>query len=213
MASTNYTSVIEKLYVAYLARPADQPGLQYWDAVLTANHGDTRPLMAAFAQAGEYKALVAGMDAYHVVNVAYQNMFGRLPDVAGLNYWGQALISGVVSVDKFMDAVAHGAQGSDVAILNNRVTAASALSGEMISVDAILAYSGTSANAAARHFLSTIDSDASLAAALVPATLHASLMGMFGYCGPAPTPAHAPVAPIAADPIILVGQADALPLP
>ena len=206
MAATQYGSVIEQLYVAYFSRPADMPGLLYWTAALEANHGDARPVAAAFAASAEYKNFTGTLDAYHLVGAAYQNLFGHAPDVPGLTYWAQGLISGAGTVAGFMDALAHGAQGSDLAVFNNKVSAAIAFSAEMTGPETILGYSGDAANSGARAFLHSIDSDASLAAALLPQAMHNVLMSVTGYCG---GPYGNAVATVAADAIVLVGQAPA----
>lgn len=212
MASITDSTVIQKLYIAYFGRPADVPGLQYWTATLADAHGDTAAITKAFAGSTEYKNLTVGQDAYHLVGQAYLAMFGRAADLPGLEYWAKGLIAGTSSVDGFMNALAHGAQGSDLTTLNNKVTFAVAFSGEMTSSDAILGYSGDITNSMTRNYMAGIASDASLAAALVPATLHDTLMDLIGYCAPTPPPPAAPAAPTplaATDAVVLVGQAPA----
>jgi hypothetical protein len=165
-----YTDAVQKLYVAYFNRPADVGGLAYWEGVATAN-GNTDAISAAFAGSAEYKAAYAGMDAYHVVAQVYQNLFGHAPDLPGLNFWGQALLNGQMTVDNVVTQIAAGAQGSDMTAYNNKVAAATAFTAALDTPNEVLSYSGDAANAAAKAFISSVTDDASLAAAIAPAAL------------------------------------------
>jgi hypothetical protein len=169
-----YTDAVQKLYVAYFNRPADVGGLAYWEGVATAN-GNTDAISAAFAGSAEYKAAYAGMDAYHVVAQVYQNLFGHAPDLPGLNFWGQALLNGQMTVDNVVTQIAAGAQGSDMTAYNNKVAAATAFTAALDTPNEVLSYSGDAANAAAKAFISSVTDDASLATAIAPAALNNSV--------------------------------------
>lgn len=175
MASTTYYNDIQKLYVAYFNRPADVPGLLYWEGVVEAKNGSTADVAKAFAASAEYKSVYGSLDAYHVVGAVYQNLFGHSADVAGLNFWAQGLIAGNFTVDQAVTAIAAGAQGTDLSAYNNKVAAAVAFTGQLDTTDEILFYSGATANAAAKGFISSITTDASLATAIIPANLNASV--------------------------------------
>ena len=155
MATTYFTD-IQTLYVSYFGRPADVAGLAYWESVAEADHGSTAAVAAAFAQTDEYKTSHAGMDGFHVIAATYENLFGREPDAAGLQYWGAALAQGSVSVDAAIGAIAAGAQGRDLKILDNKVAAATAFTADLDTTPEILGYSGAAANARAKAFLATI---------------------------------------------------------
>lgn len=155
MATTYFTD-IQTLYVSYFGRPADVPGLTYWESVVEADKGSTAAVAAAFAGADEYRTSHAGMDSYHVIAATYENLFGREPDAAGLNYWGAALAQGSVSVDAAIGAIAAGAQGKDLTVLHNKLAAATAFTAELDTAAEILGYSGAAANARAKAFLATI---------------------------------------------------------
>lgn len=167
-----YTNAVQQLYVAYFGRPADAAGLAYWEGVVTKANGDTSAVSAAFAASAEYKAAYAGLDAYHVVAQVYQNLFGHAPDLAGLNFWGQALIAGQITIDNAVTQIAAGAQGSDMTAYNNKVAAATAFSAALDTPAEVLAYSGDAANAAAKAFIAGVTDDASLKAAIDPTALN-----------------------------------------
>ena len=173
-----YTQAVQQLYVAYFNRPADVAGLAYWEGVVANANGDTSAVSAAFAGSAEYKAAYANMDAYHVVAQVYQNLFGHAPDLPGLNFWGQALLNGQMTVDNVVTQIAAGAQGTDMTAYNNKVAAATAFTAALDTPAEVLAYSGDAANAAAKQFVSSVTDDASLAAAIAPAALGATVSGI-----------------------------------
>lgn len=173
-----YTQAVQQLYVAYFNRPADVAGLAYWEGVVAKANGDTSAVSAAFAASAEYKAAYANMDAYHVVAQVYQNLFGHAPDLPGLNFWGQALLNGQMTVDNVVTQIAAGAQGTDMTAYNNKVTAATSFTAALDTPAEVLAYNGDAANAAAKAFVSSVTDDASLAAAIAPAALNATVSGI-----------------------------------
>lgn len=166
MASTTYYNAIQQLYVQFLDRPADVLGMQYWEGVLETARGDTTAVAAAFAHSPEYTASVAGLDAPHLIAAVYQNMFGRAPDLAGLNYWTDAMTRGGLTVDNLARAIAGGAQGSDLHAYINKVSGATAFTANLDTTEKILGYNGAAANTAAKIYLTGITDDASLSHAL-----------------------------------------------
>lgn len=170
-----YTEAIQKLYVAYFSRPADAAGLTYWENIVTANGGNTDAVSVAFANSQEYKDTFAGQSQYQIINTIYQNLFGREAEPAGLAYWGQGLINGVFTVAEAVTTIAGSAQGTDATAYANKVKAATAFTEALDTSAEILGYSGTGANLAAKTWLAGVTTDASLTAAVVPATLNASI--------------------------------------
>lgn len=166
-----YTEAIQKLYVAYFNRPADAAGLAYWENIVTNAKGSTTAISAAFATSAEYKATYAGMDEYHVVAQVYQNLFGRAPELSGLNFWGQALINKQMTVDNVVTMIAAGAQGTDLAAYNSKVSAATAFTAALDTSDKVLAYSGDKANGVAKSFLASVVDATTLANAISTGTL------------------------------------------
>jgi hypothetical protein len=160
-----YTEAVQKLYVAYFNRPADAAGLSYWEGVVGQANGSTAAVSAAFAASAEYKDAYAGKDAYGIVAQVYQNLFGHQPDLPGLNFWGQAILNGQVTVNDAVTQIAKGAQGTDLTAYNNKVAAATLFTGALDTSAEVLGYSGTAANSAAKSWLSTIGSDATAFAA------------------------------------------------
>jgi hypothetical protein len=167
----NNTAAIQSLYVAYFNRPADAAGLAYWDSVVTAANGNTAAVSAAFAASAEYKAAYAGMDQYHVVAQVYQNLFGHAPDLAGLTFWGQALINGQMTVDNVVTQVAAGALGTDKDAYAAKVAAATSFTSALDTPEKVLAYSGDAANAVAKAYIAGVTDATSLTASIDAAAL------------------------------------------
>lgn len=163
---TAFTDIIQKLYVAYFSRPADVPGLAYWENIVAAANGNTAAVSAAFAASAEYKAAYAGMGAAQVIDAVYVNLFGRHAEPAGLQYWTPLLLSGKVTIDAIVTAVAGGAQTTDLAAFSSKAAAATAFTASLDTTAEILGYQGSTALAAARAFVAKIVDAASLAAAL-----------------------------------------------
>jgi hypothetical protein len=173
-----YTEAVQKLYVAYFNRPADAAGLTYWENIVTANGGNTDAVSVAFANSQEYKDTFAGQSQYQIINTIYQNLFGREAEPAGLAYWGQGLINGTFTIAEAVTTIAGSAQTTDATAYANKVKAATAFTAALDTSAEILGYSGTAANLAAKTWLSKVTTDASLTAAVVPATLNASIAGV-----------------------------------
>lgn len=171
-----YTEAVQKLYVAYFSRPADKAGLAYWEGIVTANGGNTSAVAVAFANSQEYKDTFAGQSQYQIVNTIYMNLFGRAAEPAGLDYWGQGLINGRVTIAEAVVAISTSAQGTDATAYSNKVKASVAFTDALDTSAEILGYSGTAANLAAKTFLAGVTDVAStLTNAIVPATLNSSI--------------------------------------
>jgi hypothetical protein len=170
-----YTDAIQKLYVAYFNRPADFAGLTYWQGVVDAAKGDTSAVSKAFAASDEYKKAYAGMDAYHVLNQVYINLFGHDADLAGLQFWGPKLQAGSITIDSVVTTVAAGAQGTDKVAFDSKVAAATAFTNQLDTAAEILGYSGDVANGMAKTWLTSVKDDATLKAAIADAALAATV--------------------------------------
>ena len=179
MAITN-AEAIQKLYVAYFNRPADYYGLQFWDKVVTDAKGDTSAVAAAFASSQEYKDTYAGMDLRNTINTIYKNLFGHSADLAGLDFWTNAVNTGAMTMSNAVTAIASGAQNADLVAYNSKVSAATAFTNALNTTDEILGYNGTAANNAAKSFIASVTDAASLEAAIAPAALDATVGNVTG---------------------------------
>jgi Ca2+-binding RTX toxin-like protein len=103
---------LTEMYIAYFNRAPDAVGLDYWASRLS--EGMTLPQIAAsfFVQPETIAQYAAGLPTQTFVTDVYQNVLGRAPDTAGLNYWVGQLQNGAVSYPTFILAIIFGAQAS-----------------------------------------------------------------------------------------------------
>lgn len=171
---------IQKLYVAFFNRPADYYGLQYWDSVVTAAKGDTTAVAAEFSKSKEYTDTFAGMNTRQVINTVYKNLFGRSADEAGLEYWFAEVQAGRVTIANAVTSIAAGAQNADKIAYASKVTAATAFTDALNTTDERLGYAGEKANAIAKQFIAGVTDAATLATAITPANLDATVNTSIG---------------------------------
>lgn len=113
---------VSKLYVATFSRAPDSAGLSYW----TNDSGLSLSKIAqSFFDQPETQILYPPSTANgDFVTSVYQNLFNRVPDTAGLNYWENELNTGAFSKNRFIEAVINGAldtaESQDATILNNK---------------------------------------------------------------------------------------------
>lgn len=174
MAVIDYTNDIQKLYVAYFNRPADYEGLAFWNTVLNNNGGNLAFVSSTFAKSPEYAEQNAGKSYFQIVNQIYQNLFNRDADVQGLEFWAARLREGTFTVDQIVKVIADNASDTDAkdkTTYTNKVAAAKAFTAELNTAAEIIGYTGNAANNAAKTWLSTVSTTASLNAAIAPTAL------------------------------------------
>lgn len=115
---------VEKCYIAYYGRPADPGGLAYWTDQLDRNGGSLDGIITAFTHSTESQALYDGLSTTQVVTKLYSQLFGRTPELEGLQYWTTQLDAGNLTRGNIMITLLNGAQGADVDVINNKLTAA-----------------------------------------------------------------------------------------
>jgi len=172
--ATQYDNAIQQLYVAYFNRPADAAGLAHW-AGFMANGGTVAQISAAFSQSLEYQVEYSQSTNAGIVNAVYQNLFGRPAEETGLAFWVKALTDKTMTVDNMVTTIAAGAQTTDKVAFDSKVVVATAFTNALDTDAEKAGYSGANANKAAKALLSTITTAAQATAAVVPATLNASV--------------------------------------
>lgn len=175
--ATQYDNAIQQLYVAYFNRPADAAGLTFWANAMASGVTATQ-ISAAFAASTEYQVEYNQATYTGVVTKVYQNLFGHDPDATGLAFWVKALNDKTLTVDNVVDYIARGAQGTDADAVAAKVKVATAFTNALDTAAEKAGYTGTEPNKAAKALLSTIKTDAQATAAIVPATLDASVAGV-----------------------------------
>jgi len=124
-ATSLETNAVQALYIAYYGRPADPEGLAFWAAEAAAA-GGVAPVSAAFGTSQEFTANYGGLTNTQLVNILYQQLFGRPADDAGFNFYFNGLADGTFTpVDvalRLVDGVDPGS--GDARIVANRVMVA-----------------------------------------------------------------------------------------
>jgi len=115
---------VTKLYVATFNRAPDTNGLSYW---VNDSNLDLEGISSSFFNQQEtqdlYPKTTSNKD---FISSVYQNLFNRVPDNDGWNYWENELNTGVIQRSQFIQAVVDGAKdtdnSNDKTILSNKTT-------------------------------------------------------------------------------------------
>ncbi len=139
---------IQKLYIAYFARPADPPGMDYW--LNNASKGTKiRDISQLFGYQSEYKNLTSTQKSVDFqINQFYLNLFGRKVDFEGINYWlsminkGNHMIHDLVcdlltSIEDSSNNIFKLSQ-EDIVTLENKVNAAELFTKELNSSNTLI---------------------------------------------------------------------------
>lgn len=109
LSASNFESFIE-LYIAYFNRAPDAVGLNFWGTAFA--NGTTFEQMATFfIDQDETRATYPGGTTNNeFATSVYNNVLGRTPDQAGIDFWVGALDGGQVTRDQFILDALRGAK-------------------------------------------------------------------------------------------------------
>jgi S-layer protein len=181
MAATDYTALVQQLYVSYFGRPADTYGLQAFSAQLDSLGAPTTiaaldtlvqsqptgalaQLVNSFSASPESVALYGSgnsiLEISKFVNAIYNNVLHRDADTGGGTFWINAIMSGNLTKANAAMAITNGAlantseQGlKDAATVKNTLSVATEFTSSLDSIPKINAYAGNDAAALARGLL------------------------------------------------------------
>lgn len=151
----------QTLYVSYFGRPADFVGLQYWTGTETLV-GSLEQLAHSFYNSAEGKKYFPvdpatnQIDVTASINAIYANMFGRVPETAGFDYWYNEIASGKINLAEAAVAIYKGAQGKDALMIENKIAAATQFTDQVAASNQPSLYYGDQAFAKANEFLNTV---------------------------------------------------------
>jgi hypothetical protein len=176
--ATTYYNQIQQLYLAYFNRPADPDGLAYWESRVEADkvspQNGLNLVAASFATQPEYTKAYADLSSTQIVNKVYQNLFSRASDSEGAAYWANLLDTKKITVDRLVAEMAAAAKNQDVVTIQSKVAASVAFTAALDTAAEKAGYNDNS-TAAAKTFLAGVTDAATLAAAIAPATLGATV--------------------------------------
>ncbi|SFD85072.1 DUF4214 domain-containing protein [Massilia yuzhufengensis] len=140
--ATDYVNEVQKLYVAYFSRPADPGGLTFWANRLQTNPNGYQNIALAFSSSAEYQATYGNMDNRAVVAEVYENLFGRVGEAAGIDYWTNAWNNGSINIGNVVTGIAAGAQNNDRIAYNAKVGVSTLFTNRIDTNAEIAAYQG-----------------------------------------------------------------------
>ncbi|MCJ2074449.1 DUF4214 domain-containing protein [Methylobacterium sp. E-016] len=113
-ASTTDEAVISRMYEAVLNRTADSAGVYHWWDAYNSGQMTLQQVGSSFLNSAEAQSHGIGpnVDTTTFVTNLYQNLFGRVPDAAGMAAWGNALNSGSMSRAEVLIAVSASQEGA-----------------------------------------------------------------------------------------------------
>jgi len=177
-APANYATSVQQLYVAYFGRPADPVGLANFQTALSTAGAPTdiqglaaaystnpsiKSLIDSFGASAESNSLYAG-DTQVFVKAIFNNLLNRDPQSAGLQYWTDAIDSGVLGRGNAALSIMAGslrntsAQGLiDATTVNNKILIASGFTSSLGNTAQINVYKGSTAAATVRAMLRKVD--------------------------------------------------------
>lgn len=182
MATTDYTNVLQRFYIAYFGRPADPTGLASAADALNASGAPTgtqnllnayntnatvRSLVDGFGLSAESTALYGNTTTTQRVTAIYLNILNRQPDVPGLTYWATEIDSGRLSLSKVALAIMAAAENDtfgDAVTVARKLDVSIRFTNSLDLPEEVLAYAGDNAAATARQLLSQVDRNTNPAA-------------------------------------------------
>jgi hypothetical protein len=150
-------ATIQGIYVALFGRPADPLGLNYFNEAT--GNGANLDAIGDLASTDEYQDRFDGLTNNEIITQIYQDLFGRDPEAAGLEFFVAALNNGTLNINNIAIAILDGAQGDDAAVVANKVAAADAFTAALDTEIEKGAYKGDKAAEIARNLLSGITAD------------------------------------------------------
>lgn len=177
-APSEYTRLLQSIYIGFFGRPADARGLQFWSNIFSernlpltapeliaayANNVELRSTLDAFAASQEFGDLYVNNHA-SFINALYLNAFNRNAEAAGIEFWASLLDSKQLMPAQVVLSIVGGAQNDDAVIVAKKIEAATLFTSLLDTSGKILAYDGARVNSAVRVLLSTITAGTDMAA-------------------------------------------------
>jgi S-layer protein len=165
--SAVYNSTVQGFYLSYYGRPADPAGLTFWTGQLAAAGGNLSAILNAFGTSAEATRRYGTGTTESKIQAVYQQTFGRAADAAGLAFYNTEITAGRITLIDMSKRIIDGATGDDVAIRNNRLSAAQSFTDKLDTDAEKAGYSGSGAEDAARAWVATVTKDAATVTAAV----------------------------------------------
>ena len=165
MATAASIQAVQEAYIAYYGRPGDPAGIDFWAERLDAAGGNIDAMISSFGTSAEASARYASLSVTDAVNAIYNQVLGRDAEAGatGIDFYVNKVLSGEFSLVTLAQNIWDGAtSGTDAQTIANKLTAANSFT-QTLRDDAAAntSYSGDTAAANARTWLSGVDDDSS----------------------------------------------------
>lgn len=107
-------------YLAFYGRVVDVGGFEYWSDTVKERDGNLDVILNAFASSDEFNLRFGVMNETELVINLYQQMFDRMPEETGLEYYVNKLETGSGSLQSIALDIFNGAKNDDLMIRDNR---------------------------------------------------------------------------------------------
>ena len=139
-------AAVQRLYVAYFNRPADPVSLSVYEGMLPTDRVASQAELLVLAEqyfspSAEYTSNFEGKSNAQIVDQLYQNIFGRSAEAEGLIAWATELTNGNITVAQLALQLSYSAQGTDAAVVDARIEAATSFTSGLTTADQITGYS------------------------------------------------------------------------
>ena len=177
------TAAVQRLYVAYFNRPADPVSLAVYEAMLPTDRVATQAELQAIAEtyfspSDEYAANFEGKSNSQIVDQLYQNIFGRTAEAEGLISWATKLTDGSITVAELALQLSYSAQGTDAAVVDARIEAATTFTSSLDTAAEITGYSGNAAAAQGRTYLAQISGELPTTTEAITSSKDTAILGV-----------------------------------
>src|SRR6056297_2476291 len=137
LSSLTPEAQVAAIYIGYFDRAPDPYGADFWEGAV-ANQGVSLSDIAMYFSFQEetyaehpFFVNPSATAANAFISELYVNLFNRVPDAAGLNFWSDVLQdaiagTGSMSVGQIVLEIIQGAQGADLTIIENKIAVATA---------------------------------------------------------------------------------------
>lgn len=171
---------VQKMYVQYFGRPGDPSGLSFWASAMQSNPNVLQQIQRDFSGSAEYQAMYGNMGNREVVNEIYLNVFGRVGEQEGVDFWTNALDNNILTINNVISDMVKHASLQDSVVFNGRVAVAAEFTDRVDTQAEINAYVTPRGFELASNFLGSIVDLGTAAAARNPDVIDAKIAEIVG---------------------------------